>query len=112
MITKYLQYIKEANISRYKVDDYVLLDTKKIKDKENKEISDIPIEDDDDYEYVDILQKYAKIFMIMSRDYTPIRVMFSDGNIYDVEENEIIRFLTPDEINEYDSKVNAKKYNL
>jgi hypothetical protein len=111
MITKYLQYIKESN--KYKTNDYVLLDVEKIRERVIDEMSDITLEeDDDDYEYVDILQKYARIFMTMSRDYTPIRVMFSDSNIYDVEEDEIIRFLNPDEIEEYNSQINAKKYNL
>ena len=118
-----MKYIKffENNIVKYKVDDYVLLDLEAMKRESEERRKEMELrgafdwndtDEDEDTEFYKDDYKYGKIYMVIDRDYNPYRVRFYDGVIYDVTEDNIIRLLNDDEIEEYESKKEALKYNL
>lgn len=48
----------------------------------------------------------------MDRGYSNYRVQFYDNNIYDIDKKDIIRHLTPDEIEFFKSMKISKKFNI
>jgi hypothetical protein len=56
--------------------------------------------------------KCAKILDVSLSSYFPYKIMVDDGTIDLIRKNCIIRYLTTDEINEYEVKIQSNKYNL
>ena len=119
---RYLKYFEnhEKDYKDYEVGDYVLLDLESMKREaeqlrkkmELRGAFDWSDTDEEDEEFYKEDYRYGRIYMAIDRDYNPYRVRFSDGVIYDVTRENIIRFLNDEEIEEYESKVDAIKYNL
>ena len=100
-----MRYIKsfEKNSTLYNIDDYVLLDLQKIDDyNKSTKSSSIPIRDP----FVKILQT------ITDDDVMPYRIEFYNDDYYRVKDQEIIRKLTPEEIENFETRRKAIKYNL
>jgi len=115
-----IKEIDESNYYGYKKGDYVLLDLKKMKERDDILHANNLGAFDDEYESTDVFytedKKFARIYYPNIRDEgfqeSEHRVKFSNNNVYDAYESEIIRLLTPDEIEEYEARKNANKYNL
>jgi len=85
-----MKYLKTyENIKKYKVGDYVLMSGKNYVNKNDKPI---------------------KITRLL--DWGDPVFIFSDGTESVTTHKDIIRYLTPEEIIEFDTKINTKKYNL
>ena len=103
---KYIKTYEEIEL-KYKDDDYILVDVDKIfKDTGNLKS--------------DLGQEPAKIIKIdinlTTLDYHfrvfPFLVQFSNGNYFNINYDEIIRDLTPEEIEDYETTLASKKFNL
>lgn len=90
-IQKYNQF--NENLDQYNVGDYVLQDIDKISEEYNV------TEDDAAVLIIDELDEYYK-------------VEYSDLDFSHVEKCDIIRRLTPKEIEDYNAKKNSFKYNI
>ena len=103
---KKFEYGNEITTFKYEIGDYVLLDIDKIIDNNLKANQDwIP------FKFVQILD----IVTDGSIHVFPYQVDFEgneDGNYCYVKEDEIIRKLAPDEIEEYKMIKNSNKYNI
>ena len=92
-----MKYIKKfETLGTYKVGDYVLLDVKKL-------------ENEDFYKTNHGLVKIIRFFSYLS---IPYLVMFPEDFELYVEADKILRLLTPEEIEKYNSIMTAKNYNL
>ena len=91
----------------YKPGDYILLNIPKIKKN---------IEDYHSFNNISIKNipsNKAKITKIINNDVYPYKIIFDTTNkSTSIEQDEIIRKLTPEEINDFKFKKNADKYNL
>ena len=86
---KYLS--KYENHKQYNVEDYILI---RIFNYKNDEIIK------------------GKILKITPAAHFPYKVKFDDNTIDTIYKDNIIRHLTSDEIDEYEARIQAKKYNL
>jgi len=102
---KYIKtYEENKKYPKYNVGDYVLLSIKKIDKNNIKYGNDDPISIPDD--------SLAQIVGIdFNVDY-PYTSKFYNNREFDLKPNEIIRLLTPEEIEEFEMKKEANKYNL
>ena len=66
----------------------------------------------DDQNYPDDMARQTKLNNDEPTDEYFYHIEFHDGNEVNVREEEIIRLLTKDEIEEYEAKKSALKYNL
>ena len=98
---KYIKTYETKNI-KYKIGDYVLLDKKIIEDE------DLPDT------YALIYNKFKGAHINGSYYFYDVKFPNSKGDHdgYEVEYSEIIRKLTPEEIQEYNIKKDSMKYNL
>jgi hypothetical protein len=95
----------KVNCGKYKVGDYVVIDTDNV--IENSEDFFSAFDDENMEKYV-----YVKITDIISNDEFPLKVYTALGSYTSTNKDEIDRYMTPEEIERYDSEKNAKKYNL
>jgi len=103
MITQF-KLFEDEKIPIFNIEDYVLLDLDEM-DKHNIEVKF----NLDNHNYIDNM---AKITRLNDAMYYLYHIEFYDGNQVNVREDEIIRLLTKDEIEEYETKKSALKYNL
>ena len=110
MITNFKIY-EMRTIDDQKYFGYVLLDLEKIEDNDINDCNLIEDEDEDENDYKPN-DKLAKILKFDLELEYPYYIEFPNGkNIY-VQDEEIFRNLTPDEIDEFETKKSSKKYNL
>ena len=101
--------VEIANNDKYKVDEYVLVNIESLKRKsaEQRELYGQELDDDRDgtprNDFYKSYYQYAKVFLLFDRSYAPYRLIFYDGTIHDVDEEDIIRLLTEDEIQIYEA---------
>ena len=102
-----MKYIKTfENIVRYKIGDYVLLDMDEIIEH-NKKIKN---EDDIPFKFSKIINMNSYLISFpYGVGYKPDE---EDEEPCFVRKEEIIRKLSPEEIDEYEAIKNSKKYNL
>lgn len=98
----------------YKKDDYVLLDLDQI-EKNNKcenwfHIMDMPDDNMAQISDIDINNLLNRPANVVTK--LPYIVKFYNGEIFTTKDDEIIRKLTDDEIEEYETKKDAKNFNL
>lgn len=100
-----MKYIKlfESKIKKYKVGDYVLIDVEKIN---RQNIKDHLSEEEN---YPD--GEKAKIINDTPVDYD-YKIIFDTNRDYNISEDEIIRYLSEDEILNFETNLTAKKYNI
>jgi len=63
-------------------------------------------------EYKKHPDKKGKIVSIKYDVTFPYRVLYDDNTINSIQFDKIIRYLTDEEIDEYESKINANKFNI
>lgn len=102
-----MKYLKrfENTSNKYKVGDYVLFDLEKFMKWCNSN-NTVDRGDITEHNLGKIVEYNEK-----EPDY-PYHIEFSDGKIEQTNMSELIRFLTPNEIEEYESMKSANKYNL
>ena len=95
-----MKYIKtyEDESKKYDVGDYIILNFET--DVKTFLENNVP-----DYEDI------AKIIQIEVRAFL-YKVEFNNGYDFNVKENEILRLASPNEIDEYETKISARIYNL
>lgn len=92
-----MKYIKKfETLGTYKVGDYVLLDVKKLEDEDFYKTNHGLVK----------IDRYVKNLSI------PYLVMFPEDFKLYVEPDKILRLLTPEEIEKYNSINASKNYNL
>lgn len=106
-----MRYIKKFEGYTFGVGDYVLLDLDKLKELEKEDSIKSGLYDKDDDELQDDF-KYAQIYFKFITRESPFRVKFHTGRVYDVDYDIILRLLNQYEIDSYESKKSANKYNL
>jgi len=94
---KYLKYFE----NNYEVGDFVIIDLNKISGNSPA----MSIASDNDY-------MKAKIIKINNKQEYPYNIQYDGERRLTVDKNEILRKLTPEEIEEYKIEIQAKKYNL
>ena len=108
---KYLKTFERVKKS-YKNGDYVLIDLKKLgyREKAEFEADNLFMYDEKSYNYPKEM-KFAQIYIANIRK-DEYRVKFYNDVVFDLYENEIIRLLKPEEIDEFEARKNALKYNI
>ena len=99
---KHLKNVEDTVKSlKYKEGDYILLDVEKIKENNIK------------FGYKDIIyDNCGEIYAAYPTEKYPYVVLYYNDNQIQIIEDEIIRLLNQDEINDFLIKKEAKKYNL
>ncbi len=97
---KYIKTYEQISKDWYNVDDYIILDIEKMKS-----------EDDCQNDYPDNIAK-VKSYDPIRRIVYPYSVVFYDGLETMIKYSEILGLATPEEIEEFDMKQKAEKYNL
>jgi hypothetical protein len=91
-----MRYLKKyENYEKYKIGDYILIQLFFV----NK------------YKWCKKTIK-GKIVRITLSALFPYKIIFDDNTCDTIQEHVIIRRLTPEEIDEYEAKIQSKKYNL
>ena len=93
-----MKYIKKYESKKYNVGDYVILNF-------DTDVKNFLEDNAPDYDYI------GKIIAIEKRSH-PIKIIFYNGYDFNILEKEILRLATAEEITDFESKINAKKYNL
>ena len=103
---KYLKTYEEISV-KYKVGDYVYLNINKIEDELEMNFLDY----NEDYFIPE--DPLFKIYYVDSRDENfTYNGQFFDGNEFNCNDSDILRFSTPAEIEEFEEKKAALKYNI
>ena len=102
---KYIKtYEENKKFPKYNIGNYVLLSIKKINKNNIQYGNNDPISIPDD--------SLAQIIGININDDYPYTSKFYNDREFDLKPNEIIRLLIPEEIEEFEMKKAANKYNL
>jgi len=111
---KYLKYLNEGRLGlKYNDDDYILLDLENIKNNAFfKAANTILLYLKKEDKFFEENYKFAQIHVVKFDDFLPYRVKFYDGVVLDIDENAIIRLLTPDEIQTFEALKTGSKFNL
>jgi len=96
-IKKFEMYDEEQ---KYNVGDYILIDIDKINIYNKRHGYNDP---DDDLAIIIIYDTHEEL---------PYTIKFYNKSQYSIREDEIVRLLTPDEIEQFKIKRDIKKYNL
>jgi len=115
---KYLKNFEDLSNSEYKAGDYVLLDLNKI--KSNNKNNDYEMDEVDEYGNPVPIDEYALIKDMTAElnnglylyNVTFYNYNNDEDNSYGVESDEIIRKLNKNEIEEFNRKKDALKYNI
>ena len=72
--------------------DFILIDKEQVLKKEVDSPNDL------DGNSVEVnVQEFGQVYLVMDRDYKPIRIRFNDDSIYDIDKEDIIKKLTTTE---------------
>ena len=108
---KYLKtYEDSITDNRLKSGDYILVYLGDIEiDKESKSPGNPTL---DDLPQDEVLNKYSPVQIISYEEDRGYLCRFTNGVIFMIYSFEIIRYLTEEEIEDYNAKLNVIKYNL
>lgn len=108
---KYLKTFEDSiTDNRLKSGDYVLVYLGDVEiDKESIPPGTPTL---DDLPQDEVKNKYAPVQIVSIEDEREYMCRFTNGVVFMIYAFEIIRYLNEEEIEDYNSKLNAKKYNL